>query len=163
MQSIGRRSKDLGHFTKDDFLAFCRWKSERNGRLYNLNSPEEIHRQTAIALASADEETRISSLTELKGVSYPTASVFLHFAYGELYPILDYRALWSLQCDRKSYTFAFWYDYVQACRLLATECQVPMRVLDRALWEYSNANQLRDSDGADRPVTQQLLTVCLPR
>jgi hypothetical protein len=74
----------------------------------------------------------------LHGVSWPTASVFLHFAGRDRYPILDYRALWSLGIEKPiAYTFDFWWHYTLFCRKLADEAYVSMRTLDRALWQFS--------------------------
>jgi hypothetical protein len=142
---IGMRSRNAGYYTRDDFWAVCEWKTRgRPRRHYQRNSEEDIRRATTVALSSADEETRIRSLTDLHGVLWPTASVFLHLAHKEPYPILDVRALWSLQVKRSHYAFSFWWDYVQACRALAAECGVSMHDLDRALWEYSRHNQPKE-------------------
>lgn len=83
-------------------------------------------------------------LTLLSGVQWPTASVILHFCAAEPYPILDFRALWSLSEDvpPSGYTFPFWWSYCEATRCLAAKARVSMRVLDRALWQYSKENQL---------------------
>jgi hypothetical protein len=61
----------------------------------------------------------------------------------ERYPILDYRALGSLVHDKPPavYTFDFWWEYVQFCRRLAAELGCSMRVLGRALWQFSKENQ----------------------
>jgi hypothetical protein len=146
---IGVRSRSAGYYKRDDFLEVCEWKTRgRPRRHYQRNSEQDVRRVTAIALSSADEKTRITSLIGahggLRGVSWPTASVLLHLAHKDPYPILDFRALWSLQVERSYYTFNFWQDYVQACRALAVECDVSMRDLDRALWEYSNKNQRKE-------------------
>jgi hypothetical protein len=144
--AIGERSKSAGYYTRADFLEVCEWKTRGRPRHhYQSNSEKEVRRVTALALSITDEKTRITSLIGeyggLRGVSWPTASVLLHLAHTEPYPILDFRALWSLQVERSYYTFDFWQDYVRACRNLAVECGVTMRNLDRALWEYSNQNQ----------------------
>ena len=142
VEKIGERSRLAGFYTRTDFLTVCEWKTRgRPRRHYQRNSEEDVRRQTAIALTTADEHTRMAALLELLGVAWPTASVLLHLAHKESYPILDFRALWSLQCERTYYTFAFWREYVRACRALAAECGVSMRDLDRALWQYSNENQ----------------------
>jgi hypothetical protein len=72
----------------------------------------------------------------------PTASVLLHLAR-QTYPIIDYRALWSLGIDPPPayYSFEFWWKYTRACRSLADEAGVSMRTLDRALWQYSKELQ----------------------
>jgi hypothetical protein len=41
----------------------------------------------------------------------------------------------------KKYDFEFWWAYVQFCRQLSKKCVVSMRVLDRALWQYSKEIQ----------------------
>ena len=82
-------------------------------------------------------------LTLLDGVSWPTASVILHFCSARPYPILDYRALWSLSCEATAvdYDFGLWWDYVRTTRELADEMGLSMRTLDRALWAYSKDKQ----------------------
>lgn len=68
----------------------------------------------------------------LRGVSWPTASVLLHFGHHDEYPILDYRALWWLGYDKPPpYTFEFWSAYVSFCRTLAKRLSVSVRTLDR--------------------------------
>ena len=70
------------------------------------------------------------------------ASVILHFFHPEPYPILDYRALWSLSIDEPSYyKYNFWWEYVRICRDLAEANAVDMRTLDKAMWQYSKENQ----------------------
>ena len=89
-----------------------------------------------------NERLRIEVLTLLKGVSWPMASVILHWCHTDRYPLIDFRALWSLGIDTPPrYTFDFWWAYVETCRSLADESQVSMRELDRALWAYSKFNQ----------------------
>jgi len=149
----GARARTAGYFTRDDFVEVCDWKTRgRPRRHYTQNSEEDIRRVTAQAFASTDEPTRLWALVapNLKGVQMPTASVLLHLAVvdptspataGKAYPIIDFRALWSLNCDKRGDTFLFWWRFVETCRVLATEAGLSMRDLDRALWEYSNQNQ----------------------
>jgi hypothetical protein len=74
----------------------------------------------------------------LKGVSWPVASVILHFGKKNLYPILDYRALWSLGIKKPNfYNFDLWISYVSYCRKLVKELKIDMRTLDMALWQFS--------------------------
>jgi len=73
--------------------------------------------------------------------------VILHFGYDNLYPILDYRTLWSLREKMLPVcTFGFWDSYTKFCRDLANQQGVSMRVLDRALWQYSKENQLEKDE-----------------
>jgi hypothetical protein len=128
---------------KDEFVELCRWKTPRSQQRVLSNPEDFIKEVTHTSLTTASERLRIGVLTLLNGVSWPTASVLLHFGYDNLYPILDFRALWSLGVDASqvNYCFDFWWEYTQHCRSLATESGVSMRVLDRALWQYSDSNQ----------------------
>ena len=118
------------------------WKSPRSAGHVNNNTGEYVKEITGFALEAKEERSRIEILTVLSGVECPTASVILHFFHPDPYPILDYRALWSLNTEvPKQYDFSFWWSYVEACRKLAQQFGVNMRVLDRALWSYSKKHQ----------------------
>ena len=85
---------------------------------------------------------KVGVLLLLEGVSWPTASVILRFCDRGLYPILDYRALWSLGvAPPPPYRFPFWRAYVDFVRGLHERTGLPMRTLDRALWQYSKERQ----------------------
>ena len=97
---------------------------------------------TSTALSTQNERLKIEVLTLLCGVEWPTASVILHFCANDRYPILDFRAMWSLSVDvPKAYDFDFWWGYVQYARHLADETRMTMRTIDRALWQFSKENQ----------------------
>jgi hypothetical protein len=131
-----------GYLTKDDLRQVALWKSRRSARWMESNSDEFIKEITRIALTSKSERVRIESLILLDGVKWPTASVILHFFHKEKYPILDFRALWSLSEDvPNQYKFDFWWQYTLYCRSLANEQKISMRALDQALWQYSKENQ----------------------
>src|SRR5215469_13115924 len=92
----------------------------------------------ASPFSAKTEEARIGCLLALNGVYYPVVSVLLHFAFPDEYPILDFRAMWSLGMEeRNDYSFNFWIDYCTRLRELAKEYGVDMRTLDKALWQYS--------------------------
>ena len=101
-----------------------------------------------MALAAEREELRIGVLTLIPGVAFPMASVILHFFHTDPYPIIDFRALWSMNmaAPTAGYRFEQWLTYIQACRSVAREAQVDMRTLDRALWQYSKENQVPGED-----------------
>ena len=81
---------------------------------------------------------------ELHGISWALASVVLHFAFPNRYPILDFRAIWSLHFRKpKSYTFDFWQLYVERFRALQRKTRLPARRLDRGLWMFSKLKQAR--------------------
>jgi hypothetical protein len=138
---IAPRVRERGYFTKPELIEMCRWKTPRSGPRVASNPDEFVQTVTQTALSTADERLRIEVLTLLHGVSWPTASVLLHFGHCDPYPILDFRALWSLGVDEQRYNFAFWWDYMLVCRSLAEKAGVSMRTLDRALWAYSKEHQ----------------------
>jgi len=146
VEKEARKNKKRGYLTRDEFLKLCKWKTPRSGPLCLRNPDEFIRETTRIALSSNREEIRIGVLMVLNGVSWPTASVILHFWHKDPYPILDFRALWSIGLDElpNSYTFDFWWEYTGFCRRLAEESNVSMRILDRALWQFSAKNQQKE-------------------
>lgn len=107
------------------------------------NSDSFIKEITKIALTSEEERVRIEALTLLNGVQWPTASVVLHFFHKDPYPIIDFRALWTISMDTPNcYAFGLWWEYVEYCRNLAARAKMSMRELDQALWQYSKENQI---------------------
>ena len=134
--------RDRGYLTKDELRSVARWKSHRVDHLIARNSEEFVREITAIALGTENERTRIEILTLLDGVQWPMASVILHFFHQDPYPIIDFRALWTLLVDKPSnYNFDFWQSYVNCCRSIAHQSGLNMRTLDQALWQYSKENQ----------------------
>jgi hypothetical protein len=134
--------KERGFLTKKDFLTACRWKTARSQSRCRENSSEFICEVTKCALGTSTEQLRIEVLTLLNGVSWPTASVILHFFHSDPYPIMDVRALWSLTTAVPArYEYRFWRDYTAFCRRLSKRCGISMRTLDRALWQYSKERQ----------------------
>jgi hypothetical protein len=137
--AVGAAAGRRGHYTRGEFLALCEWKSPRSRPLVAANGPAAVRTATRVALAAgnADRE-RIEALLSLRGVGMPTASVLLHFAIPDRYPILDVRALESLGVTgRTGYPVAFWLAYLEACRALAARSGVSLRTLDKALWQHS--------------------------
>jgi hypothetical protein len=131
-----------GWMTKDDLRIVAQWKAPRSAGHVEDNSEEYVKEITAFALAAATERSRIEVLTNLDGVRWPTASVILHFFHKEPYPIMDFRALWSVSLEMPAqYSFGFWWPYVEFCRILSRDTGLNMRTLDRALWQYSKENQ----------------------
>lgn len=142
VQQIAPEVRRRKFLTKKEFLSVCRWKSPRSQPRCQTNPPRFIREVTQVALSAAEERLRIEVLTLLDGVSWPTASVILHFFHSEPYPIIDVRALWSLKNKvPKRYGFNFWQEYTSYCRGLSKRAGVSMRTLDRALWQFSKENQ----------------------
>lgn len=128
--------------TKEQLRKMAVWKSPRSAGRIESNTDDYIKEVSEFSLRTGDERARIEALTLLDGVGWPMASVILHLCHHDPYPILDFRALWSLSTEvPKSYDFAFWNGYTCVTRRLAEKANVNMRTLDRALWWYSKKNQ----------------------
>lgn len=150
VERIGQLAGARGKYTRAELLKVARWKTRgRSEWLCELNTEAQVRAATTRALRTRDERERVDALIGLHGVALPTASVLLHLARPNLYPIIDFRALWSLGVEKEPrfYGFALWWAYVEACRALSTEAGVTMRRLDRALWQYSKEHQKRAGPG----------------
>ena len=142
VDELGPEARARGYLTRHEFLVLCRWKTPRSQPRCARNPATRIRDATMIALATEDERAKIGILRLLEGVEWPTASVILHFCDRRPYPILDYRALWSLGYRKPpTYTFDFWWAYTSFTRALARSTGYSMRDIDRALWQYSKENQ----------------------
>ncbi len=136
--------RQRGYLNLDELVVLATWKSPRIvPRVRDRNNGAFVRETTHTALSSSvSEEMRIKILTILQGVKWPVASVILHFGFDDLYPILDFRALWSLREPQPTtYTLDLWLRYTHFCRQYSKEHHVSMRVLDRALWTYSKEEQ----------------------
>jgi hypothetical protein len=136
--ATGAGARARGHYTREEFIAVCGWKTVRSRSKVASNSEAAVVDATGRALAAREEAQRMEALLELEGVGVPTASVLLYFAFPDDYPILDVRALESLGVKpRTQYPVSFWLAYLAACRELALRYGVPIRTLDKALWQHS--------------------------
>ena len=144
IDAIAPAVRARGHFLPDEFLTTYRWKTHRTVRHAEKYSEQEIADVTGVAFRQRDEKLRICLLRALDGVDWPVASTLLHVGVSADYPIIDFRALWSLgSAMPASVNFAFWWAYVTCCRELAARAGLSVRELDKALWSYSEANQPR--------------------
>lgn len=130
------------YLDKQKFVRIGLWKSKRPKKKYESNDEALVKEITKFSLSTLNEEARIKSLMVLNGVSYPLASVILHFAFPNKYSIMDFRALWSIGWEQpKSYNFDFWQKYCEKIMQIAKEVGEDIRTVDKALWEYSKENQ----------------------
>lgn len=142
IERIAAAARRRGFLLKAELVAVARWKTPRSRKRVAQNSESFVNAVTRTALSTPDERLRIEVLTLLDGVDWPTASVILHFCHAAPYPVLDYRAIWSLGVVKPPpYNFAFWREYTRACRRLAARSTGSMRTVDRALWQYAKERQ----------------------
>ena len=137
-----------GCLDQEELFRVARWKSPRRAGDVCKNNPNYVKEITSWAFTATNERSRIAVLTLLDGIRERTASAILHLFHKDPYPILDFRALWSVGLEESDarkkanqFSFCFWRKYVCFCRDVACRNQVCMRTLDRALWQYSKCNQ----------------------
>jgi hypothetical protein len=136
------RVKKNGYLGVSELYTILRWKSHRIAGHAKNNTEDYAKEITSFALSADEERSRIETLTLLDGVAWPAASVILHFFHKDRYPILDYRALWSIGMEKPSqYTFQFWWDYVKTIREISDSLCLDMRTIDRGLWQFSKEFQ----------------------
>ncbi len=141
-KNIAPAARRQGYLTRGQFLVMAEWKSSRSRSRCEKNDAEYVEEVTRAALSSTNERFKIQALRLLDGVEWPTASVILHFCDRGRYPILDVRAVWSAGLDATpSYGFPFWMEYTEFLRGISKAAGVPMRTLDKALWQYSKVKQ----------------------
>lgn len=139
--------RSQGYLTSDQLSMLCKWKSQRSAGRVRGNSASFVQEVTRFALSATDERARIESLTLLDAVEYPTASCILHWFHSDSYPIIDFRAIWSLQLSQTApYSFEFWQSYCEGWRELLSQTRrlsavVTPRLFDQALWQYSYEHQ----------------------
>jgi hypothetical protein len=136
--------QERGWIVKNELEIVCQWKTQRTQKAVSSNNEDLVIEATRLAFLAEDERLKIYILTVLYGVSMPTASGLLHWFDKGRYPIIDFRALWSLGIpESQAYSLEFWTQYVAFTRQLADQAGVSMRSLDRALWQFSKENQPR--------------------
>jgi hypothetical protein len=108
--AIGPVPRGRGYLDRYEFLEIARWKTPRTQPRCAENSDEFVQEVTSIALCTTNDQVAIEVSTLLRGVSWPTASVVLHFCSSRPHPILDVRAPWSLSCPASAsqYDFELW-------------------------------------------------------
>lgn len=143
VRAIGTAACVAGYLTREQFCKIAMWKSERPKAHCRKNSEAYVRTVTGNALSATEPRFKIEALRLLDGVDWRTASVMLHFCDSERWPILDFRAFWSLgrPWPTSAYGFPLWQAYTSYTRQLADQVGISMRTLDRALWTYSKEKQ----------------------
>lgn len=135
-----------GGYSREDVAAIVEWKTKGRCRsLFKRNTSTQVCtalRRAVEAIANRDDELAMQSLMRLRGVGVPVASTILTFIDPRKYTIIDFRALESLNCLRKGQpSLALYFMYLKRCREIAKENCVSLRVLDKALWQWSYTNR----------------------
>lgn len=139
-----KKGKDIklrGWLTKEEFLQICLWKSRRPKKWYILNDTQSIKKLTKKSLACEDEVMKISFLTELKGVSIPTASAILSVIDPSKYPIIDIRCMKTMVAlglmKDEGISIKSWCVYLKEVRKLAKQNKKAPREIEKGLFAYN--------------------------
>ena len=132
---------ERGNMTRDDLIAVAKWKwrGGRTRQLCGRNTEAEVEEITAVSFTAESERLRIGALLALCGVHWPMASVILHFAFPDRYPVLDIRAMNTVG-GSTHYTFEKCMKYVELCRKASKTHDVSMHTLDKALWTFDKGS-----------------------
>jgi hypothetical protein len=138
-----------GEYARAHLETIYRWKTRGRGisRL-EKNTDEEIADVLALAAKAKTERSAVAVLCGLTGIDIPVASAVLTAMNPERYTVVDFRALESLGVTpRPVLTVGYYLAYLDKCRELAKQHRVSLRVLDRALWQWSKDKAIRKRNG----------------
>lgn len=141
-----RHVREVGYFTRSEFLSMCKWKEPRERRRQNWssNTEDEVRTLSAQAFGAPDEARRILHLCRLRGVGIPVASAFLTLVDPEHYGVIDIR-VWQLlvfyqevdyDSEGRTLQVLHWLDYLDKIRLWANELKVSVRAIERTLFQH---------------------------
>jgi len=139
-----RLLKKQRYLMQKELIKIGMWKSKRPKRHYESEENDDLTVQeiTKFSFRTKSEKARIKSLLALKGVSWPVASTILHYAFPDVYPIMDFRvlhSLWDLKPPIR-YDFRLWERYCNKIRTIAKKYRLPIRTVEKALWKYDKEN-----------------------
>jgi hypothetical protein len=115
-------------------------RRKRTHNLFATESDDRIHEMTKRAFAGTGDYDALLACTSLKGIGPATGSVFLMAQSPENYTVIDIRALKSVRgLDRlpsgpADARVEHWGPYLTACRKIAEETGLSLRVVDRAMY-----------------------------
>ena len=97
-EEIERRFQAIrprGLMLPEDLRHIARWQylGKALVNLVEKNTPVEVTEISRASSSATTERLRIGALLALHGVGWPMASVILHFAFPDRYPMLDKRVM----------------------------------------------------------------------
>ena len=139
-----KAARGRGYMILRDLRATAKWtyRGKALEDRVRRNTVDEVEMITRESFASTSERQRIDKLRDLQGVDWVMASVILHFAFPDCYPVLSQHALTAIGAPREQ-SFENWTSITKFCREKSTKYGVTMRELDRALWVYAKQKKLR--------------------
>lgn len=142
--AFGRQIR-AGVCNREHLAEIFEWKTKGRGRSRLLrNSDMEISDALSLAISAKTERAAIAVLIGLQGVQVPVASAVLTAIEPERYTVIDFRALEALGTKSNDRSVNFYLAYLDFCRQLAKTYRVSLRDLDRALWQWSYEQTMRN-------------------
>ena len=134
-----------------DLQEVARWKYPGPvvRQLVAQNSAADVKEISRVSFATDSERLRIGALMTLNGVAGPMASVILHFAFPDRYPVLDKRVMRTIGAPIP-YQFDRWLQYGAFCRRACEDYGITLRTLDEALWQYDYERERRPGAASTR-------------
>jgi hypothetical protein len=128
-----------GDYSRSTLEIIVGWKSERRKALVAQNSDSEIEDALRLALSAKEPRSALAVLMGLCGVALPMASAILTALDQDKHTIADWRAMEALGQPNADYYNLNLYlrNYLPTCKRLAAEAGVSLRVLDKAMWTWS--------------------------
>ncbi len=127
-----------GVCTRTELEDIFEWRTNGCGRSrLMLNTEDEIIEALFLAAGARTERAAVAVLCGLHGVDVPVASAIPTATDQQRYTVIDFRALRALGNRSTDRSINFYLVYLDACRRLAKAHHVSLRVLDRALWQWS--------------------------
>ena len=140
-----RRVRGALYLTRGELRWLGEWKSPRIRPQIARNTEAGVRGLTEAAFLAGSDGMRLRVLLGLPGVGVAVASVVLHFADPDRYPIYDVRVRTALRRvgvkRRFPPTASGWAVYAAVLRELAARHRVSLRTLDKALWRLGEASR----------------------
>ena len=153
---VGRRASERGYMTREELLALVEWRYPEGANNCHRNSEVRVQQQSQLAFESTDARSAIASLMKLQGVAWTLASLVLHFAHVDPYPVFDTHGLDAFNIDHyEPRTLSLWTRYIDACRAICDECDLTMRELERAFWQFAQEYGNRALSACTQEVTRR--------
>jgi hypothetical protein len=114
------------------------WKTGGRGRSrLSDNCDKDVVEALRFAAKAEQPRSAIAVLSGLYGVNIPVASAIATVIHPDRYTIVDFRALHALGIEDAVSSLPFYLEYLRYCIGLSEKWKIPLRSLDRALWQWS--------------------------
>jgi hypothetical protein len=127
-----------GDYSPEHLRTIFKWKTRNRGKSrLEHNHDCEVTDAFRLAVSAKTPRAAIAVLVGLNGVAVPVASAIATVIRPDVHTILDFRALHALGYKSGDRSIPFYLHYRAYCVSLARQWGMPLRDLDRALWQWS--------------------------